>query len=82
MNELRICFEVHGLAVDENGLPCPAGMQISFGQTEKEINYKDLVESISIPGVLHFAALESTVKPEDVKIITPEEYDERYGDRE
>lgn len=79
MAELRVCFEVNGLAVDENGTPCPAGMQLSFGETEKQIDYAKLTENISIPELLKLAALDTFVKIEDVRIITPEEYDEQYG---
>lgn len=81
MNELRICFEVQGLAVDENGKPCPAGMQISLGKTDKPVDYAELTKNINIPGILKMAALnELGVRSEDVKIITPAEYDTKYGD--
>lgn len=83
MNELRICFEVNGLAADEDGNPCPAGMQISFGKTDKEVNYTELIKDISIPAFaayLNDLGLTKSIRPEDVRIISPEEYDEKYGE--
>lgn len=81
MNEIKICLEIKDLAVDENGNHCPAGMQISLGKTEKPIDYAELTKKINIPGILEMAALnELGVKSEDVKVITPEEYDALYGE--
>lgn len=82
MKEVRICLEVCGIAENENGMPCPAGLQISVGETEKEIDYAEMVKDIDIPRILKMTFLEGHVKPEDVKVITPEEYDERYGGEE
>lgn len=83
MSELRICFEVNGLGIDADGIPCPAGLQISWGQSEKEINYAELARRIDIPALLEAASLrilKETITPEDVKVITPEEYDRKYGE--
>lgn len=80
MQELRICFEVNGLGIGEGGEPCPCGLQISFGETEKNFDYKELAGSINIPELLKATFLEEYVAPENVKIISPEEYDLKYGD--
>lgn len=80
MAKLRVCFEVNGFAEDENGNPCPAGLQMSIGDAKKEIEYEKLTENIDIEKVLDYAGLSGFVKPEDVKIITPEEYDRLYGE--
>ena len=36
MKQLRICFEVQGMAVDEHGNPAPAGMQFAVGEVTDE----------------------------------------------
>lgn len=80
--KLRIFFEINGLAEDEHGDPAPAGLAMTLGETEKQIDYQEFVQNISINSVLKLACLNNTVNPEDVRIITPEEYDEKYGDRD
>ena len=77
--KLRICFEIDGLAEDEYGNPAPAGLDITLGETEKQIDYQDLARNINVDGVLKSVCLDGVVKPENVRIITPEEYDEKYG---
>ena len=78
--KLRICFEIDGLGVDEDGNPVPAGLAMTLGETEKKVDYQEFAQNISIEGVLKSVCLDGIVKPEDVRIITPEEYDEKYGD--
>ena len=80
--KLRICFEINGLAEDEHGNPAPAGLAMSLGETEKQVDYQELTKNINIHSVLELTCLNGFVRPEDVKIITPEEYDEKYGDEE
>ena len=80
MSRLRICFEVSGIAEDENGLPTPAGMQIDFGEVDKEVDYAEITKDLNIPGILEYMHLDGVIRPDAVTIITPEEYDERYGD--
>lgn len=80
MTDLRVCFEVKGFAEDENGNPCPAGLQMNIGNVKKEIEYEKLTQNIDIEKVIEYAGLSGIVKPEDVRVITPEEYDERFGD--
>ena len=80
--KLRICFEIDGLGVDEGGNPAPAGLAMTLGKTEKKVDYQEFAKNISIESVLKTVCLDGIVKPEDVRIITPEEYDEKYGDDE
>lgn len=80
MAEIRICFEVTGIAETEDGVPCPAGLQITIGETEQEINYTELVKDVNVPAVLKMAFLQDYIKPENVRVITPEEYDRRFGE--
>lgn len=74
----RICFEIQGIAHDENGAPAPTGLCITVA-FPLQIPYEKLAECVNIPGVLKMSCLDGIVSPEDVRIITPEEYDERYG---
>lgn len=78
--KLMVCYEIDGLAKDEYGDPAPGGLAITLGETEKQIDYQELAQNISIDGVLKLVCLDGIVRPEDVRIITPEEYDEKYGD--
>ena len=82
MHKVRICLEINGVAEDDQGNPCPAGLQITLGETDEEIPYEELTKDLDISKLLAGAGLSSFAKPEDVTIITPEEYDERYGDEE
>ena len=78
MYKVRCCFEIAGMAADENGTPAPAGLQIVLGESVKEWPYEDLMKHHPTDALARLL----NVKPEDVTIITPEEYDERYGDEE
>lgn len=78
MYKVRACFEIAGMAADENGNPKPAGLQICLGESVKEWPYEDLIAHVDINNV---AALVHA-DPAAITIITPEEYDERYGDKE
>lgn len=79
--KLRICFKVNGLARDEAGLPCPAGMCLSM-EAEKEIPYEQLCAAVDKEALLHLAGLDTLVTPDDMEFITPEEYDREYGDED
>ena len=76
---LRVCLEVDGIGMDENGKPCATGLQLDFGETTKEVPYEDLVKNLNVFEVLKVAGL-GFVSASDVRIITPEEYDEKYGE--
>lgn len=78
MYKVRACFEIAGMAADENGNPAPAGLQITLGESIKEIPYEELIKSADLEAI----AVMFHAKPEDITIITPQEYDERYGDDE
>ena len=78
MYKVRACFEIAGMAVDEHGNPAPAGLQIVLGESPKEWPYEDLMKDHPTDAMARLL----NVKPEDITIITPQEYDERYGDKE
>lgn len=69
MSKLRVCLEL-----GEFG-----GLEIDLGETEKEISYEELTKNMNIESILKFVCLDGVVRSEDVKIITPEEYELNYG---
>lgn len=80
MAELRICFEV---SVVYNGELNTFGMQISLGETSKEVDYDTLSKSVNVDALISVACLDELgVTKDDIKIITPEEYDDLYGEAE
>lgn len=76
---MRVCFEVS--TTDDCGQSCAFGMQISFGETDRTIEYEMLAKAINIENLISVACLDSLgVTKENVKVITPEEYDRLYGE--
>lgn len=80
--KVRICFEIDGLAETEHGEPAPAGLELVLGESEKPIDYWDFTGIIDEAGVLWMCGLDGLVMPEAVRLITPEEYDLKYGGHE
>lgn len=87
MKEVRICFEVRNLGVDENGNSVPAGMQFTLGEIEDEkydaINYFEAMAGVKGPDLLKavgMGCLSKVYSEGDFRIISPEEYDEKYGE--
>lgn len=78
MHEIAVYFEISGAAVDENGNPGYAGMKFSLGQTEEKVNYEELTKDLNIKGVLYMLRLDKIYDEKDIRIITPEEYREKY----
>ena len=78
MCKVRVCFEVAGVAADEHGNPKPAGLQICLGESVRERPYEDLIKHVVN---LDLVAEMVHVDPSRLTIITPQEYDERYGDK-
>ena len=79
MNKVIIYFEIDGLGVDENDNPCPAGMKIEWGETKDPISYNELTKNLDIPAILKIFWLQKMINPEDVHVISPEEYEAKYG---
>lgn len=79
MARLRICFEIDGLAEDEQGNACPSGLQMDFGECSKDVPYAKLASAVNITELLRLAWLEH-IPVSAVHIITPEEYDQKYGE--
>lgn len=81
MYKVRVCFEIAasaGLAHDEQGNPGPVGAQITIGESLEEFPYEELAKDLNIDAVASMLK----VDPSEITIITPAEYDERYGDKE
>ena len=77
--KIRVCFEL--CTRDETGnITDTFGLAIIIGESAREIDYQKLTASVNKEGVLRTTCLDSLVRPEDVKIITPREYEEKYGD--
>lgn len=70
----KICFRVHG-----HGLPAPAGLCMEM-ETDKPIEapYEELAASIDNLALLRTLCLDGIALPDDVEIISPEEYDNEY----
>lgn len=83
MAMLRICLEIQGLARDADGNACPAGLSVSLGEIPDDAvgdATKRLMDSVDIAALLRATPLGGFVKPSDCRVITPEEFDEKYGD--
>ncbi len=86
MKKIRICLEIQGLAEDENGNPCPGGLCLTLGEDidpePTAIEYAELMEQVSIEGVLKTAMLDGLYTATDCRLISPDEYDRKYGEGE
>lgn len=83
MKKLTIYLEVDDMAIDEAGNKCPAGLSISFGEipAEKLPPYEELTKDLKpedFNGLPIFRSMDTT----KLHIITPERYEELYGDEE
>ena len=81
MKEIAIYMKVSGLAEDEQGNKDYAGMKLSMGEFKPghEIPYDELISKVhkeELPKILH---LDGIINPEDIEIITQEEYVRDYG---
>ena len=77
--ELRICFEVSAM---DNEEPCAFGMQVTLGETSEVIEYETLAKAVDINKIISVACLDTLgVTRDDIRIITPDEYDE-YGEQD
>lgn len=84
MAMLRVCFEIQGLARDADGNACPGGLCISFGELPDDELCAEMIQKImnqvDVAAILRATPLCGLVKPSDCRVITPEEFDEKYGD--
>lgn len=83
MEKLRICLEIQDVKKDSDGNLTPMGIDITFGEVPKEgfeEKYQKLIESVNIKSLLELLYLETEFEVESCRIITPEEYDLKYGE--
>ena len=83
MKKVRICLEINGLAEDEDGNPRPGGVCLTLGEDcEEELTgeeYQRIMEQLDVEGVLRFGCLDEAFSADDCRLISPEEYDRKYG---
>ena len=80
MSELTIYLKIFGLAEDEDGNDAYAGVKIGLGEVSKLPPYDEIARSIKKEALPNLICMQGLVKPEDIVIITPEEYERDYGD--
>ena len=80
--DINIYLEVKNMTQDEAGNPAPAGLKVTIGRSDENINYREMTKDLNIPAFLKWLKILPMVNPEDVTVITPEEYQERYGDED
>ena len=76
---LRICFELMVNTDPEVG-GFPVGLQLTIPDAKEDLPYEKLTQGLDLAAVLHEFGLDNIARPEDLRIITPEEFDEKYGD--
>lgn len=79
---LRIAFKIWGVIKNEDGSPHPIGVCLDAGETEADIPYEELAAHINKEAILEHLGMSGTVHPDDMELITPEEYDQEYGAEE
>lgn len=82
MDEVKIYFEIDGLGIDEKRNPKPAYVCLTLNGRytgEKPKNYEELAKLVNIEELLDLMCLSGVVSPDAVRILTPEEYMQKYG---
>ncbi len=82
MNKIRVCIEAMLPAISNSEDRTPVGLEMVFGETEQAVDYAkiaELFEEVGKNDIIKLFCLEAICQPEDIRIITPEEYDEEYG---
>lgn len=86
MKKIRLCLEVQGLGQDDFGTPCPAGVCLTLGDEDAEeltgAEYETFLQQVKIEEVLRLVCLDKLYTPADCRLITPDEYDQKYGEDE
>lgn len=84
--KFSVFAEVRIMDEDEGGNPTLIGARIDLGgDAKKDTNYEKILadlEKAPKEEILRMFHLTGLVEPEDVKIIPPEEYLEKYGQTE
>lgn len=85
MKKLNIYLEISGAARDEQGNPQPAGLSLTIGDPNGDevvgSQYRAILERITVEAVLEVTFLTDVYPASACRIIMPQEYNEKYGDR-
>lgn len=81
MKEVRICFEIIEVPADTCDFLLPESMELSFEASAKDIDYEVLVQNFNVKEFLEYVGLDGLINPEKVRVISPEEYDKKYGNK-
>lgn len=85
MKKLNIYLEISGAARDEQGNPQPAGLSLIIGDPNGDevvgSQYRAILERITVEAVLKVTFLTDVYPASACRIIMPQEYKEKYGDR-
>ena len=77
--DLKVCFEAYGLNCDADGNPVPVELQMTIPGAKKMVPYEQLTSSLNLAAVIELLGFKGIIQPQDLRIITPEEFDERFG---
>ena len=84
MASMKIYMRIKSLTFDGETTLQPTGMVLDFGETDKEVNYEELTKSLNKEAVVkrlnEIGVLPSDVSNDDVEFVTPEEYQQEFGD--
>lgn len=76
--KVKLFFEVGYL--DDVGERGALGVALDIGESDGPVDYEALAKSVDKDRILYLCGLAGVVGPEDMTILTPEEYDLKYGD--
>jgi len=81
MKEMTFYIEALGFLEDECGNPAHGGMAITLGNFKPgcEIPYSELIKNVDPMDLVSKLLPEVAKILSDVRFITPEEHDEKYG---
>lgn len=85
MKKITIYMEIANAACDEHGNPQPAGLSLIIGDPNGDevvgSQYRAILERITVEAVLKVTFLTDVYPASACRIIMPQEYKEKYGDR-
>lgn len=76
---MRACFEAKACLDPKEGY-CLLGLQLNITDAKRQVPYDELTRDVDPMAVIREFGLEEFIRPENIRVITPEEYDEKYGD--
>jgi len=76
--KVRICYKI--TLTGENGQPEHHGMSLELDAIKEGITYQQLAAVIDKQKLIDMACLTDVVKPDQMELITPEDFDKEFGD--